>query len=194
MRLTASRFLPFLGLLLCATIAQAQVSIIPQPQHVSVGQGVFKLHQGERIDAPADARAHWIAEFLRDKIQTQTGLSLLVTKAPENAQIVLRVDPSIHGQDAYHLDVKPDHVMISAADNEGLFWGVRAPLLPGQLHQKADCVDVVLQIQRVSLAPYRRPGLAYRDQTLPQVDQRRRLAHRRGWQTRWRVLHPGPGS
>ena len=128
------------GILFCAAMAsyasaaQAQFNIIPTPQHVTAGQGAFELDDGETIAAPAEARAQWIAGFLRDAIDAQTGVEPRVAAAPDRGRITLRIDPSIQGDEAYRLDVTRRQVTISAADNRGLLWGVQTfrQLLPLQ--------------------------------------------------------------
>ena len=115
-------------------VARAQFNILPKPQHSTQGQGAFELRQSTVIAAPADARAQWIAGFLRDAIDAQTGVEPRVVAAPDRGRITLRIDPSIHGDEAYRLDVTRKRVTISAADNRGLFWGVQTlrQLLPLQ--------------------------------------------------------------
>ncbi len=135
MRLNIARCLLFLVLGCAATVAMAapaQFDIIPKPQHLEAGQGAFKLVSGDGIAAPADARAQWIAGFLRDKIHQQTGVDLKVVDAPARARIRLRIDSSIQGKGAYRLQVTGSGVTLAAADDRGLFWGVQTlrQLLP----------------------------------------------------------------
>jgi len=128
------------GVLFCIAMAsyvpaaRAQFNILPKPRHLTQGQGAFELQDDEAIAAPADARAQWIAGFLRDAIQAQTGVKLRTVAAPERGRITLRIDPSVRGDEAYRLEVKRKRVTIEAADNRGLFWGVQTfrQLLPLQ--------------------------------------------------------------
>ncbi|HKT42235.1 MAG TPA: family 20 glycosylhydrolase [Rhodanobacteraceae bacterium] len=128
------------GLLICIAMAaympaaRAQFNILPRPQHLTQGQGAFELRDGAAIAAPADARGQWVAGFLRDAIQAQTGVELRVVAAPDRGRISLRIDPSVHGDEAYRLDVTRKRVTISAAGERGLFWGVQTfrQLLPLQ--------------------------------------------------------------
>ncbi|TAM97550.1 MAG: beta-N-acetylhexosaminidase, partial [Rhodanobacteraceae bacterium] len=110
---------------LCATTAHAGLAIVPQPQRVVMGQGVFGLEPGLRISAPADARAQWIARFLGRAVRERTGVESEVVPAPAGRAITLRIDPSIHGDEAYRLDVTPTGIAIAASDDRGLFWGVQ---------------------------------------------------------------------
>ena len=137
------------GILLCiaaltCTTANADFAILPAPQHLTRGQGAFELHRGARIAAPADARAQWIADFLRDSIEAQTGVKLRVVASPARGRITLRLDPSIDGAEAYRLDVTRKAITISAADPRGLFWGVQTfrQLLPLQ-HEVPPTVPAV---------------------------------------------------
>src|SRR5574338_1098768 len=106
------------GILFCIAMAsyastlRAQTSILPKPKHVTQGQGAFDLQDDEAIAAPVDARAQWIAGFLRDAIQAQTGVALRVVAAPDRGRITLRIDPSVHGDEAYRLEVKRKRITI----------------------------------------------------------------------------------
>jgi hexosaminidase len=109
-----------------AVAARAQINIIPQPQHVEPGSGVFVLHSLERISAHGDARGQEIAAFLRDAIHAQTGIELRTTSSDaRRARIALRIDDSIEGDEAYRLTVTTSHIEIAASDDRGLFWGVQ---------------------------------------------------------------------
>ncbi len=112
--------------------AQAQVALIPQPDHIETGQGSFALDRNVRIVAPADRRAQEIAAFLRDGIRQQHGIALRTGTAKDRPRIELRIDPSVQGEEAYRLTVTPQQVVIAAADDRGLFWGVQTlrQLLP----------------------------------------------------------------
>ena len=89
------------GILFCIAIAayvpaaHAQFNILPTPRHVTQGQGAFELRDSDVIAAPADARAQWIAGFLRDALHEQTGVDLQVVPAPERGRISLRIDPAM---------------------------------------------------------------------------------------------------
>ncbi|HEU0276297.1 MAG TPA: family 20 glycosylhydrolase [Rhodanobacteraceae bacterium] len=137
------------------TGAQALFNIVPEPAHLVAGQGAFTFTSHTRIEAPTDARAQWIAHFLADKIAAQTGHVLPVVKAPAFGRITLRIDPAITGDEAYHLDVTPDRIIIAAHDNRGLLWGVQTlrQLLPLQ-HETPTTIPAV-GIQDAPRYPWR---------------------------------------
>jgi hexosaminidase len=127
--------------------AATSLSIVPEPRHVEAGQGVFALHRHDRIAAPGDPRAQWIAGFLRDAIRARTGVAPVVTMRVPRARIALRIDPSIRGDEAYRLSVTPARIVIAASGDRGLFWGVQTlrQLLPGGRGRRAKVPAVKIE-------------------------------------------------
>ncbi|GAB2534960.1 glycoside hydrolase family 20 protein [Rhodanobacter koreensis] len=119
-----------LSVLLAGVCAASDISIIPKPQQMEVGEGSYRLDAHTGIVAPGDARSREIASFLRDAIHEQTGIAVSAGHAAHG--IALRIDSSVHGDEAYRLEVTPQQVTISAATDKGLFWGVQTlrQLLP----------------------------------------------------------------
>lgn len=124
--------LMLLAFSLFAQGAHAQGALIPQPGRIEAGHGSFALNRNVRIVAPAGRRAQEIAAFLRDGIRKQSGIALRIGPAADQPRIELRTDPSVQGEEAYRLTVMPRRVVIAAADDRGLFWGVQTlrQLLP----------------------------------------------------------------
>jgi len=118
-----SALLPALGM-------AAGVAIIPEPQHLQLEQGSYRLDAHTRVEAPKNARGREIAAFLRDAVRVQTGIALREGGAAHG--IVLKLDPAVQGDEAYRLAVTPQQVTISASADKGLFWGVQTlrQLLP----------------------------------------------------------------
>jgi hexosaminidase len=120
-----------LGLcLLIPGVAVATVSIVPQPRHLQLEQGSYRLDARTRVEAPNDARGREIATFLRDAIHAQTGIA--VREGGGAHAIELKLDPAVQGDEAYRLAVTPTRITISASTDRGLFWGVQTlrQLLP----------------------------------------------------------------
>ena len=118
------------SVLMTSFSASAGISIIPEPQHMEAGQGSYQLDAGTGIDAPDDARAREIVSFLHDAVFDQTGIRLSESKHAHG--IVLAIDPSVKGDEAYRLAVTSRGVIIQASTDKGLFWGVQTlrQLLP----------------------------------------------------------------
>ncbi|HEY0197761.1 MAG TPA: family 20 glycosylhydrolase [Rhodanobacter sp.] len=139
-------FLP--GLLLCAssTFARAVIAIIPKPQQMTVGEGHFVLDTRTGISAPGDRRGSEIANFLRNEVLRQNGITLRVGSSARTHRIVLQIDPSIAGGESYRLQVTQQDIRITASQDRGLFWGVQTlrQLLPMQrsAHVGIPVVDI----------------------------------------------------
>ncbi|MBD8880439.1 family 20 glycosylhydrolase [Rhodanobacter sp. 7MK24] len=129
------------------------ISIIPEPQHMQVGQGSYQLDAHARVSAPDDARGREIAAFLRDAIRAQTGIAVQEGDAAHG--IALKLDPAVKGEEAYRLAVTPSGITISASAEKGLFWGVQTlrQLLPVQKSTKV-AVPVV-DIEDAPAYPWR---------------------------------------
>ena len=117
-------------LLIASVHAAAQVAIIPKPQRMELGWGSYRVDAHTGIVAPGNDRAREMASFLRDAIREQTGVSLSQDSHADG--IVLTIDPSVQGDEAYRLTVAKNGVTIRAATDKGLFWGVQTlrQLLP----------------------------------------------------------------
>lgn len=140
----------FLAFSLVGQEAHAQVALIPQPSRVEAGHGSFALNRNVGILAPADQRGQEIATFLRDSIREQSGIALRRRTTKERPSIELRLDPSLHGEEAYRLTVTPQRVVIAAADDHGLFWGVQTLL---QLLPSAHGATLLIPAVRINDAP-----------------------------------------
>jgi hexosaminidase len=141
------------AVLMTSVGASAEISIIPEPQHIETGQGSYQLDANTGIDAPGDARAHEIVSFLRDAVRDQTGIRLSESKHAHG--IVLAIDPTVKGDEAYRLSVTSRGVIIQASTDKGLFWGVQTlrQLLP--LEHGAPAVIPVVQIDDAPAFAYR---------------------------------------
>ena len=128
-----------LSIIVASTQAVADITIIPKPQQMETGEGSYRLDAKTGIDAPEGARAAQIAFFLREAIHAQTGIEL--SRSAHAHGIVLAIDPTVKGEEAYRLVVTPRGVIIQASSDRGLFWGVQTlrQLLP---QQRASAVQI----------------------------------------------------
>jgi len=119
-----------LSIVIASTQAVAEITIIPKPQQMEAGEGSYRLDAQTGIDAPEGARAAEITAFLREAIHAQTGIEL--SRSTHAHGIVLAIDPTVNGEEAYRLAVTSRGVIIQASSDKGLFWGVQTlrQLLP----------------------------------------------------------------
>ncbi|MFC3653479.1 family 20 glycosylhydrolase [Dyella humi] len=141
------------SVLMTSVCASAEISIIPEPQHIEAGQGSYQLDANTGIDAPDEARAREIVSFLRDAVRDQTGIRLSESKHAHG--IVLAIDPTVKGDEAYRLSVTSRGVIIQASTDKGLFWGVQTlrQLLPPE-HGELAAIPAV-QIKDAPAFAYR---------------------------------------
>ncbi|WP_233842690.1 family 20 glycosylhydrolase [Dyella sp. 2HG41-7] len=144
-----------LGLFLSVTSAHvvAEVTILPKPQHLEAGEGSYRIDAHTGIDAPDGSRAQEIVAFLRDAVREQTGIEL--SRSPHAHGIVLAIDPTVSGDEAYRMAVTPSGIVIQASSDKGLFWGVQTlrQLLP--LKHAATISVPAVQIEDAPTFSYR---------------------------------------
>jgi len=156
----AKRMLFALLCLIAVSATAQEISIIPQPAEMSVGNGNFSLSgkvvlcypkiDGSGIDAVVE-------RFVAD-IKASTGVRIttepLCTAAPEgyytsrsignaNAYIQLNVDPALATEE-YSLNVQNDRIYITAAEDNGFFYAFQTlkQLLPRNVMAGVPDTDV----------------------------------------------------
>ncbi|WP_329740685.1 family 20 glycosylhydrolase [Dyella sp. A6] len=140
-------------LIVSATCMATGVDILPRPQHLTMEAGHFRLAAGTSLQVHGDARTHEVASFLRKAVRAQVGIDLVRGRHP--GRIVLRLDASIRGDEAYRLTIDPAGVVIAASTDKGLFWGVQTfrQLLPPHAHAPVELPS--LRIDDAPAYPYR---------------------------------------
>lgn len=117
------------------------INIIPKPQSLTEGKGVFRLNKSTVFIAP-DTDAQKVAEFIAAKINRSTGFDLKVDnqrKASKNT-ISLVIDSSVEtNEEGYTLDVTTENVIIKAKTAQGLFYGLQTflQLLPAETESQS---------------------------------------------------------
>ncbi|WP_245562136.1 glycoside hydrolase family 20 protein [Niabella aurantiaca] len=130
--MTSKRFpWMFLFLFLAPLTAPAQTgpSIIPQPAHLQLTGGSFRLDQTVALIAGSREKAvQDIVRFFRTGVRQVSGLSL----APANgASKTIRFEIVKQGnlpEEGYRLSVKPAAILVQAAGASGLFYGMQSLL------------------------------------------------------------------
>lgn len=137
---------------------KVQDQIIPTPRQQKLLGGQLLLDGAWQIRYQGRLTSE--AGYLQDRFG-QAGLAL--TKAagidtPQAKQIILQVDPALKTAESYQLQLKDNQIIISGADNAGVFYGVQSllSLTPAQFS------SVRLATQEVTDSPrYRWRGMHY---------------------------------
>lgn len=135
MKKTAALFLSYI---MSAGLFMAHadnISIIPKPISIEQNEGFFRLTENSTIGYTPECRPQ--AEFLQNLLSQSTGWDLKLVKSSRKATIQLSIsDKKISKSEGYELEVNSDKVLISGADNAGVFYGIQTflQLLPAEVY------------------------------------------------------------
>jgi hexosaminidase len=126
--------------------ADTSIALVPKPLRMERTAGEFVLNRDTAIlvdkDSPDAAN---VAKQLAERLRRSTAFALPVTPydgktATPNAVLLTTKDaPAALGPEGYTLDATPEHVIITAGDGAGLFYGTQTllQLLPPQVFAPA---------------------------------------------------------
>ncbi|MGB1287128.1 MAG: beta-N-acetylhexosaminidase, partial [Aggregatilineales bacterium] len=124
-------------------------SIIPEPQSIEPGEGVFTLSTETVIVATEEAQP--MAQFLGDLLRPSTGFELPVVDSGENAiRFELQDGEASEG---YSLNVSESEITISATTAAGLFYGIQTlrQLLPASIESHEIVADTQWTVPVVTI-------------------------------------------
>jgi hexosaminidase len=106
------------------------LGLVPLPASVELGEGTVVLDDTTTLWATGEAVA--VASLLAEELAVPSGLPLTVQDGDGAgsgaADLVLAIDDSIGGPEAYTLTVDEAGVRLTGADRDGLFWATRTLL------------------------------------------------------------------
>jgi len=114
------------------TFTEADISIIPKPSEMVIGEGSYLFSKNTKISIENDSQKP-AAKYLSDLFEKAAGYALPISDA-KNANIVFLKDDAIKAE-AYSLEVTPEKITIKASDAVGYFYGVQTirQLLPASI-------------------------------------------------------------
>lgn len=145
-------FLTLLSVLLSCTSEKeknvSRISIIPKPQQLESGDGVFEITTKTTFSAPEEFEV--ATNFLKNFLVSGAGIEL--EKASKNATIVFKKDSSIVSE-GYSLSVSKKGIEIKASDASGAFYAVQSlrQLLPPEFEQLNSLPKKSIQIPAVTI-------------------------------------------
>lgn len=101
--------------------------IIPEPQHMDLLEGVYKIRFDHKIVVDGSCRqtAYEHAKLLQEELRGCMGYGPAVTKGrSRKAAVTLTTDSAI-GEEAYRLEVDTDGIRILGGTDRGLLYGVQ---------------------------------------------------------------------
>lgn len=120
------KYLLFLALFLIslAGLGQNRVSIIPAPNQIEKGQGVFQLFP--EIEIKADAGLEFESKYLKSIIDNyfQENAPNGISKRKNEIKLLLSQSDNI--KEAYELEIKNNEIVVSASNSAGIFYGIQS--------------------------------------------------------------------
>ncbi len=156
----------FCSLLWLTTFGQTNtkpIAIIPQPVSLVKNTGQFSFPSTVIIGASASTAVAPVTVYLKNKIQTATGKTVLVKSNASFSTIKLVLNstenPTI-GKEGYQLAVNTKGIVIKANQAAGLFYGVQTlmQLLPNEIESKSAVKNIKWTVPNVKITDYPRFG------------------------------------
>ena len=145
------------------TITPENLSIIPLPLDIKWQSGSFPLTPDTVI--VADLSNHWNAFFLQNLL-TPIGVTIQsqTMESGITSTICLRMCGDCHtfGNEGYRLIIKPNTILIEAAETAGIFYGIQTlrQLLPVEIENKKSANKIEWNISCLEIVD--RPRFAWR--------------------------------
>jgi len=116
-----------LALLLCFNYSNAQVSIIPVPNQLKMGKGVYVLDASDMI-VFKDNQISFLAAYLRDQVNHLTKVNLKIAQKELSVKgINLSIIPSLtENEEGYTLDITSNKIAVVGASKTGLMHGIQS--------------------------------------------------------------------
>ncbi|GAA4266499.1 beta-N-acetylhexosaminidase [Frondihabitans peucedani] len=134
------------------------ISLLPAPDSLVTGTGVFVLDASTRIVAP-DTLSGTVA-WLQQALRPATGLPLREAEAGSSGHaVVLGLATDLRPSE-YRLEVDADTVVLQGGDEAGVFHGVQTllQLLPAAVYRKAPAPGAAWEIPAVTIVDAPRFG------------------------------------
>lgn len=140
-------------LMCCLSIASAQnLSIIPRPQSMEQGSGVFQLTERTVINYERGLEQQ--AEYLAQILGNSTGWDLQLKEGKKKGGIQLSLSQANNLKtEGYQLEVTPGNIMINGKDKGGVFYGIQTllQLFPEQVYSQTRQRNITWTAPSVSI-------------------------------------------
>ena len=140
--------LTLLCLLSAPPLFAQENQIIPRPNQIMPGNGIFRLSSRTPVITP-EVLFSGAADYLRSELLRTSGLALPAQDKPSGPALVfVRATGIALGPEAYRLQITESSVTISAATAQGAFYGVISLL---QLTRQAVAQDQVMSLPTLTI-------------------------------------------
>jgi len=154
--------------LLCVQAISAQYNIIPKPQKMVAGKGVFVFNQCTYLQFDSSNKElQWAVAPLLQKLKKAANFQLTNPINCNRSNLVSVVlDSTFINKEGYQLIVNPSQVLIRAQQPAGVFYAVQTllQLLPVQIESNQYTPNIKWQVPAVTIED--EPRFSYRGQML----------------------------
>lgn len=139
------------------TFTESEISLIPQPQKMVLGESSFRIKKSTRL-VVENVDQKVIADGFADLFEKATGWKLdIVVGGNENSNQLYFVTETMMDPEAYSLDVFKNRIIIKAAKPTGFFYAIQTlrQLLPAEIEspQTPNKVDWLVPVISISDHP-----------------------------------------
>lgn len=140
----------------------AQVNVIPQPHHLQMAEGAFRIDRDTKIfiDVQSDEMLR-IAGFLNERLSSAAGFSLEISGTMPESDAIYFMNAGLPAE-SYGMNVTPDRVVIDYGDGAGAFYALQTlfQLLPPEIFADSRQKGVRWEVPCLSIED--EPRFAYR--------------------------------
>ncbi|WP_342645351.1 family 20 glycosylhydrolase [Mucilaginibacter sp. CSA2-8R] len=131
--------------------AAASFPLVPYPQTLTAGTGLFVINAQTVITAPG-SKFKSEAELLNEMLHNKLTVKSSETSNTKNT-IQLVDDQTLSAEDGYRLQITPQHVVIKAKDGAGAFRAIQTirQLLPAGIENKQQALPSQLSLQALTI-------------------------------------------
>ena len=139
-----------------------QISVIPKPVNMNLGEGLF--HITEKTIIESDPELVDIANYFKDFLLSPNGLSLRITNLQTDLNksntiyLVLNGKLSDLTEEGYSLKINQERIVLSAPKPVGIFYGIQTirQLLPKEIEEKEVTSKIEWTLPSIEIIDYPR--------------------------------------
>lgn len=135
------------------------ISIIPQPQKIIQGNGVFKLNNNTKIFSSSEFLN--AAEYLSGVISTDKKYAVTSTNETKNISgnnCIVFIKDNVTPKEGYELKISPEKVVVKSSSVKGAFYAVQTirQLLPASIEKSTNNIKSNLTLPEVTISDFPR--------------------------------------
>ena len=130
-----------------------EISVIPKPQTIEVGNSNYSLSSAAIFKVENDQQFN-IANYLSNKLNQSLDWNTTVVKTGNKADIQFVSDSKLK-EEAYELNISQDNIIVTASSNSGFFYAMQSfrQLLPTQIEKATALNEIKIPVVKITDSP-----------------------------------------